>query len=104
MDNLVQKLNWDMPFIKNQCMFVYADADLDSNQKMQEPLQKLYQYENQPDICPQLKNIDKVQQRLNDYCMQMNMYAAQGVMVLANEVLSMMKQLKEDLNEAGDKY
>ena len=46
MDNLVQKLNWDMPFIKNQCMFVYAEADLDSNQKMQEPLQKLYQYEN----------------------------------------------------------
>lgn len=50
MDNLVQKLNWNMPFIKNQCMFVYADADLDSNQKMQEPLQKLYQYENQPDM------------------------------------------------------
>ena len=46
----VQKLNWDMPFIKNQCMFVYAEADLDSNQKMQEPLQKLYQYENQPDM------------------------------------------------------
>lgn len=60
--------------------------------------------EEAPDICPQLKNINKVQQRLNDYCMQMNMYAAQGVMVLANEVLSMMKQLKEDLNEAGDKY
>jgi protein subunit release factor A len=39
-----------MPFIKNQCMFVYADADLDSNQKMQEPLQKLYQYENKPDM------------------------------------------------------
>lgn len=50
MDNLVQKLNLDMPFIKNQCIFVYADADLDSNQKMQEPLQKLYQYENQPDM------------------------------------------------------
>ena len=50
MNNLVQKLNWDMPFIKNQCMFVYAEADLDSNQKMQEPLQKLYQYENQPDM------------------------------------------------------
>lgn len=50
MDNLVQKLNWDMPFIKNRCMFVYAEADLDSNQKMQEPLQKLYQYENQLDM------------------------------------------------------
>lgn len=31
-------------------MFVYAEADFDSNQKMQEPLQKLYQYENQPDM------------------------------------------------------
>lgn len=50
MGKLIQKLNLDMPFIKNQCMFVYADADLDSNQKMQEPLQKLYQYENQPDM------------------------------------------------------
>lgn len=44
-----------MPFIKNQCMFVYAEADLDSNQKMQEPLQKLYQYENQPDMREKIK-------------------------------------------------
>lgn len=44
-----------MPFIKNQCMFVYAEADLDSNQKMQEPLGKLYQYENQPDMREKIK-------------------------------------------------
>lgn len=57
MDNLVQKINWDVQklngdvtFIKNQCMFVYAEADLVSNRKMQEALQKLYQYENQPDM------------------------------------------------------
>lgn len=31
-------------------MFVYAEADLVSNRKMQEALQKLYQYENQPDM------------------------------------------------------
>lgn len=30
---LIQKLNWDIPFIKNQYMFVYTDTDLDSNQK-----------------------------------------------------------------------
>ena len=36
MGKLIQKLNWDMSFIKNQCTFVYADADLDSNQKMQD--------------------------------------------------------------------
>lgn len=36
-------------------MFVYAEADLDSNQKMQEPLQKLFQYENQPDMREKIK-------------------------------------------------
>lgn len=39
-----------MPFIKNQYMFVYPEADLKSNQKMQEPLKRLYQYENQPNM------------------------------------------------------
>ena len=50
MGKLVQKIKWNISYIKNQCMFVYAEADLDYNQKMQEPLQKLYQYENQPDM------------------------------------------------------
>lgn len=73
--NLVQKLNWDMPFIKNQCMFVYAEADLDSNQKMQEPLQKLYQYENQPDMREKIREyiseldteIDRCENELQKY-------------------------------------
>lgn len=55
MNKLVQKINWDIPFIKDQCLFVYAEADFDSNQKMQEPLQKLYQYENQPDMREKIK-------------------------------------------------
>ena len=72
MDNLVKKLNWDMLFIKNECMFVYPEADLASNQKMQEPLQKLYQYENQPDMREKIKEyigeldteIDKLESEL----------------------------------------
>lgn len=55
-----------MPFIKNQCMFVYADADLDSNQKMQEPLQKLYQYENQPDMR------EKIREYINELDTEIN--------------------------------
>lgn len=55
MSKLVQKIKWDMPFIKKQYMFVYTEADLESNQKMQEPLQKLYQYENQPDMREKVK-------------------------------------------------
>lgn len=55
-----------MPFIKNQCMFVYAEADLDSNQKMQEPLQKLYQYENQPDMR------EKIREYINELDTEIN--------------------------------
>jgi hypothetical protein len=66
MRKLIQKLNWNMPFIKNQCMFVYAEADLDSNQKMQEPLQKLYQYENQPDMR------EKIREYIGELDMEIN--------------------------------
>nr|DAE30627.1 MAG TPA: Protein of unknown function (DUF1192) [virus sp. ctiha2]DAL62293.1 MAG TPA_asm: Protein of unknown function (DUF1192) [Caudoviricetes sp.] len=66
MGKLIQKLNWNMPFIKNQCMFVYAEADLDSNQKMQEPLQKLYQYENQPDMR------EKIREYIGELDMEIN--------------------------------
>ena len=55
MNKLVQKINWDLPSIEGQCLFVYAEADFESNQKMQEPLQKLYQYENQPDMREKVK-------------------------------------------------
>lgn len=59
-----------MPFIKNQCMFVYAEADLVSNRKMQEPLQKLYQYENQPDMREKVKEyIDELETEI-DRCEQ----------------------------------
>ena len=66
MGKLIQKLNWNMPFIKNQCMFVYAETDLDSNQKMQEPLQKLYQYENQPDMR------EKIREYIGELDMEIN--------------------------------
>jgi len=55
-----------VPFIKNQCMFVYAEADLVSNRKMQEPLQKLYQYENQPDIR------EKIREYIGELDMEIN--------------------------------
>lgn len=33
MNKLVQKINWDLPSVEGQCLFVYAEADFDSNQK-----------------------------------------------------------------------
>ena len=50
MGKLIQKVSWNLPNLPSQQLYVYGEASVDSNQKMQEPLQKLYQYENQPDM------------------------------------------------------
>ena len=50
MCKLVQHINMDMPGIPKQGLYCYGEASLEANQAMQEPLEKLYKYENQPDI------------------------------------------------------
>lgn len=44
MERLVQKINFDY-----EDMFVYGDANFEVNQSMQEPLEKLFNYENLDD-------------------------------------------------------
>ena len=104
MDNLVQKLNWDMPFIKNQCMFVYVEADLDSNQKMQEPLQKLYQYENQPDMREKIKEyvseLDTEIDRLESNLEKQMTYNVEACKVTATESRLNAKMCIRDRNSS----
>ena len=50
MDKLVQIVNWNLPNSPSYQMYMYGEADVESNKQMQKPLQKLYQYENQPDM------------------------------------------------------
>ena len=50
MDKLVQHIKIDMPGIPKQGLYCYVEASFESNQAMQEPLEKLYKYENQPDM------------------------------------------------------
>ena len=50
MDKLVQHIKMDMPGISKQGLYCYGEASFETNQAMQEPLKKLYNYENQPDI------------------------------------------------------
>lgn len=47
---LVQHIKMDMPGIPKQEMYCYGEASLETNMEMQEPLKKLYKYENQPDM------------------------------------------------------
>ena len=50
MCKLVQNIKMDMPGIPKQGLYCYGEASFEANQAMQEPLEKLYNYENQPDM------------------------------------------------------
>ena len=50
MDRIVQHIKMDMPGFPKQGLYCYGEASFEANQSMQEPLEKLYKYENQPDM------------------------------------------------------
>ena len=50
MGKLVQKVKWALPGSPVQEMYMYGESSVEANQEMQEPLEILYQYENQPDM------------------------------------------------------
>ena len=52
---LVQYIKMDMPGIPKQGMYYYGEASFEANQAMQEPLESLYRYENQPDMREKVK-------------------------------------------------
>lgn len=50
MDKLVQHIKMDMPGFPKQDLYYYGEASFEANQAMQEPLERLYKYENQLDM------------------------------------------------------
>ena len=55
MDKLVQHIKMNMLGIPKQGLYCYGEASFEANQAMQEPLEKLYKYENQPDMREKVK-------------------------------------------------
>ena len=49
MSKLIQKVKWNLDGSQTE-MYMYSEADFEANKAMQEPLEKLYQYENLPDM------------------------------------------------------
>lgn len=49
MSKLIQKVKWNLDKSDIE-MYMYGEADFEANKAMQEPLEKLYQYENKPDM------------------------------------------------------
>ena len=50
MEKLVQHIKMDMLGFPREGLYCYGEASFEANQVMQEPLEKLYKYENQPDM------------------------------------------------------
>ena len=50
MDKLIQHIKMEMTGFPKQGLYCYGEASFEANQAMQEPLEKLYKYENQPDM------------------------------------------------------
>ena len=57
MRNLVQRIKWPLSGLPNMEMYMYGDASVEANKEMQEPLEKLYKYENQPDMREAIRDI-----------------------------------------------
>ena len=55
MCKLVQHIKMNMPGFPKQGLYYYGEASFEANQAMQEPLEKLYKYENQPDMREKVK-------------------------------------------------
>lgn len=74
MDKLVQHIKIDMPGIPKQGLYCYGEASFETTMEMQEPLEKLYNYENQPDMREKVKEyiseldaeLDRCRSWLND--------------------------------------
>ena len=50
MCKLVQHIKMDMQGFPKQGLYCYGEASFEANQAMQEPWEKLYKYENQPNM------------------------------------------------------
>lgn len=64
-NKLVQHIKMDMPGFPKQGLYCYGEA----NQVMQEPLEKLYKYENQPDMREKVREYISELDKEIDRCM-----------------------------------
>ena len=69
-DKLVQHIKMDMPGIPKQGLYCYGGASFETNQAMQEPLEKLYKYENQPDMREKIREYISELNTEYDRCME----------------------------------
>jgi hypothetical protein len=99
MGKLIQKVKWNLDGLNTE-MYMYGEADFEANKAMQEPLGKLYQYENQPDMREKIKKyvseLDMEIERLENSLEKIT-YSEMCTVVAIKSRLQTIIQAKNDL-------
>ena len=72
MSKLVQYVEWNLPCVMTNKIYCYGEANFEANQAMQEPLEKLYKYENQPNMREKVKEYISELEAEIDRCVKEN--------------------------------
>ena len=99
---LVQHIKMDIPGFPKQGLYCYGEASFESNQVMQEPLEKLYKYENQPDMREKVKEyiseLDKEIERCEELYEEVSVDYSDPTRSLAIQCrIETLSQIKSDL-------
>ena len=95
-----------MPGFPKQGLYCYGEASFEANQAMQEPLEKLYKYENQPDMREKIKEyideLDKGYDRYMDWIeehMDSETYQVTAMEMRAKTLMEVKNDLQGRLEE-----
>ena len=107
MDKLVQYIKIAMSGFPEQGLYCYGEASFETNQAMQEPLEKLYKYENQPDMREKIREyiseldaeydrcMDWIEEHMDDEACQVSAMEmrAKTLMEVKNDLQSRLEEL-----------
>lgn len=101
MSKLVQNVNFNLSAFP-KTMYCYGEASFEANKEMQEPLEKLYKYENQPDMREKIREyineLDTEIDRLESDLEKQMTYNVEACKVTATESrLNAIVEVKNDL-------
>lgn len=103
MNKLVQKVAMDIMDISLDEMYIYGNANLEENLAMQEPLEKLYQYENQPNmrekVVEYIGELETEIKRLEDELITKEPYVTQNYICRIGALQEVINDLKGRLEE-----
>lgn len=102
MNKLVQHINLNMLNFPKEGMYCYGEANFEANQAMQEPLEKLYKYENQPDMREKVKEyISELDTEIDRYhnMAEENEQIAENMIIIIQVLTAVKNDLQGRLDE-----